>query len=185
MRKFFYSLGIAQVALMVSILAQAENYYIHSHEQLRSALRTGLIDDHWGLSENDVLILQNDIVWNQDTSSGANLNRDLLFVVERAVPQYNIDLNGHIIQRNILKPVGNDAVSVFSFKERESCNPVTLTISDSKGGGKVIANATTMVYGGNYPTAVIFPPDCPGPCELYVRGAGEPCGFPAGERTAR
>ncbi|MBR2132483.1 MAG: hypothetical protein IJ955_08140 [Oscillospiraceae bacterium] len=174
MRKIFYSLAIALVALMVSIPAQADNYYIHSHEQLRSALRTGMIDaldaGEYGLSKNDVLILQNDIVWNQDTSSGANLNRDLLFVVERAVSQYNIDLNGHIIQRNILKPVGDDAVSVFSFKERESVNPVTLTISDSKGGGKVIANTTTMITGGNYPTAVLFPSTCPGPCELYVSG---------------
>lgn len=170
MRKnFFYSLAIALVALMVPILAQAANYYIHSHEQLRSTLRTGLMNgDGNGLNNYDVLILQNDIVWNQDTSS-ANLNRDLLIVVGR-ISKYNIDLNGHIIQRNILNPVGHDANCVFSFKERETGNPATLIISDSKGGGKVIANATTMVYGGNYPTAVMFPPDSPGSCELYVRG---------------
>lgn len=166
MRKnFFYSLAIALVALMVPILAQATNYYIHSHSELRSALHTA-----WDgqLGKNDVLILQNDIVWNQDTSS-ANLNRDVLYVVG-CISQYNIDLNGHIIQRNLLKPVGDDAVSVFSFKKREASTSATLIISDSKGGGKVIANATTMVGGNNYPTAVIFPSICPGGCELYVRG---------------
>lgn len=177
MKRIFYSMALALCALMVSIPAKADGYTysIRTHEQLREALRTGTIDargdgeGQYQLSEEDILVLANDIIFDQELD-GNNLNRDLLYVTERGVSQYNLDLNGFTIQRNISNPVGQDAVSVFSFKQRESVNPACLVISDSKGGGKVIANMTTIFSGGNYPTAVLFPTTCPGPCTLIVSG---------------
>ena len=175
MKKLFLSLTIALCATSLCLPLYGYTYSIRTHEQLREALRTGTIDARgdgagtYQLSENDILVLANDIIFDQELD-GNNLNRDLLYVTERGVSQYNIDLNGFTIQRNISNPVGQDAVSVFSFRQRESVNPACLVINDSKGGGKVIANATTMVSGGNYPTAVLFPTLCPGPCSLIVYG---------------
>ena len=175
MRKHLLSLTLALCATSLCLPMYGYTYSIRTHEQLREALRTGTIDargdgaGQYQLSENDVLVLANDIIFDQELD-GNNLNRDLLYVTERGVSQYNIDLNGFTIQRNISNPVGQDAVSVFSFRQRESVNPACLVINDSKGGGKVIANATTMFSGGNYPTAVLFPTLCPGPCSLIVYG---------------
>ena len=175
MRKVFYSFALALCALLLSVPVYGYEYSIRNHEQLREALRTGMIDTRgdgggtYQLSASDILVLANDIIFNQVLDE-LNLNRDLLIVSNRAVPQYNIDLNGFTIQRNISNPVGDDGVSVFSFKERESSDPVTLSISDSKGGGKVIANVTTLFTAGNYPTAVLFPRDTPVGCTLILNG---------------
>lgn len=171
MRKNCVLLSILMLVLCMPMYAY--QYPVKDHYQLLRALRTGTIDV-WmdgrvtSLSSEDVLVLQNNIIWDQDVNPDSR-NSDLLVVVNRAVDMYTIDLNGHRLQRNISDPVGDESVAVISFAKRESSNPAGLTIMDSQGGGNVTAEMSVQPTGGNYPTAVIFPSNCPGRSTLIVR----------------
>lgn len=176
MKRVYSSLALAVMALMLCAPVYAGyRYSITSHYQLLRALRTGKIDASvdgegtYDLSAEDVLVLQNDIIWDQDVNPNSR-NSDLLVVVNRAVDTYTIDLNGHTLQRNISEPTSDESVSVISFAKRESSLPVTLVIKDSKGGGQIIADMPVQPSSGYYPSAVIFPTTCPGRCAVHVYG---------------
>lgn len=175
MRKIFSFIALALMTLLALPMYAGSRYSITSHYQLLRALRTGKIDASvdgegtYDLSAEDVLVLQNDIIWEQDVNPDSR-NSDLLVVVNRAVDTYTIDLNGHTLQRNISEPTSDESVSVISFAKRESSLPVTLVIKDSQGGGQVIADMPIKPSSGYYPSAVIFPSNCPGKCAVHVYG---------------
>jgi len=156
--KRVFTFALAMTALMLAFPVQAARWGFNDAYSLKLALLNGLINDGLtlaGLNDDDVLYLEEDIVWDQEAD-----NSDLL-VVSAVKNQYTLDLNGHKLQRNISNPVGSDGTTAISFKHVKGTGTGKLIIIDTKGGGQIIANSSVMPVG-NYLSAVQFPQNCNG-----------------------
>ena len=178
MKKQFYSLVLVLCALMLCSPAQVkaqgtDKIFISSLFDLQQALRNGEIPGKASgeiatdVTSNNVLVLTADIEWDQKAN-----NVDVLVVGPNAGNKYYIDLNGHTIKRNISDPVGEEGTSVIIFKPTEvvGAGALHLFIRDSKGGGQIIANASSVPTGGNYLCAVLFPSTSTPDTKLTVQG---------------
>lgn len=119
MRKLFYSLAIALVALMVSIPAKAGNVYNASNFLgLYSFMRAE------SLTPNDTIRLTADITYSVGLSGINN------YLYIPANTTRTIDLNGHTLQHEC---VDKQYLFVIEMMKRS-----VLNICDSQGGGKII-----------------------------------------------
>ncbi len=151
MRKFFYSLAIALVALMVSIPAKAAagRYFVNDYEDFKLVFRYGLRPNNAPLQSGDTIQLIVDI--NQTYNS----SRDVFDV--RSGQVLTLNLNGHTVR---YEATASALLHLFDISEG-----ATLNIIDSKGGGQFILNdkdgngqthlfklsknATLNIYGGS------------------------------------
>ncbi len=119
MRKLFYSLAIALVALIVSIPAKAGNVYNASNFLgLYSFMRAE------SLTPNDTIRLTADIAYSVGLSGINN------YLYIPANTTRTIDLNGHTLQHEC---VDKQYLFVIEMMKRS-----VLNICDSRGGGKII-----------------------------------------------
>lgn len=119
MRKLFYSLAIALVALMVSLPAKAGNVYNASNFLgLYSFMRAE------SLTPNDTIRLTADITYSVGLSGIYN------YLYIPANTTRTIDLNGHTLQHEC---VDKQYLFVIEMMKRS-----VLNICDSRGGGKII-----------------------------------------------
>ncbi len=151
MKKFFYSLAIALVALMVSIPAKAAagRYFVNDYEDFKLVFRYGLRPNNAPLQSGDTIQLIVDI--NQTYNS----SRDVFDV--RSGQVLTLNLNGHTVR---YEATASALLHLFDISEG-----ATLNIIDSKGGGQFILNdkdgngqthlfklsknATLNIYGGS------------------------------------
>ena len=151
MKKFFYSLAIALVALMVSIPAKAAagKYFVNDYEDFKLVFRYGLRPNNAPLQSGDTIQLIVDI--NQTYNS----SRDVFDV--RSGQVLTLNLNGHTVR---YEATASALLHLFDISEG-----ATLNIIDSKGGGQFILNdkdgngqthlfklsknATLNIYGGS------------------------------------
>lgn len=123
MKKFFYSLAIALVALMVSIPAKAVRIQVINYQELFGAIGQGFYDGYM-LTEDDVISIEEDITWT---------HHDGTYLFVSANVTRNLDLNGHTLRFST-----NDEQYFYAITLK---NNSVLNIYDSKGGGKFICNA--------------------------------------------
>ena len=151
MKKIFYSLAIALVALMVSIPAKAAagRYFVNDYEDFKLVFRYGLRPNNAPLQSGDTIQLIVDI--NQTYNS----SRDVFDV--RSGQVLTLNLNGHTVR---YEATASALLHLFDISEG-----ATLNIIDSKGGGQFILNdkdgngqthlfklsknATLNIYGGS------------------------------------
>ncbi len=151
MKRIFYSLALALMALMVSIPAKAAagRYFVNDYEDFKLVFRYGLRPNNAPLQSGDTIQLIVDI--NQTYNS----SRDVFDV--RSGQVLTLNLNGHTVR---YEATASALLHLFDISEG-----ATLNIIDSKGGGQFILNdkdgngqthlfklsknATLNIYGGS------------------------------------
>ncbi len=125
MKKIFYSLAIALVALMVSIPAKAVRVPVTTYQELFSAMTMGKINDYY-LADDDTISVDREINWSHFEGT---------YLVVPSNRTRNLDLNGFTLRYSTSNAQYSCAITMRD-------NSV-LNIYDSKGGGQFICLAST------------------------------------------
>ena len=125
MKKFFYSLAIALVALMVSLPTQAVRVSVTTYQELFSAMTMGKINDYY-LVDDDTISVDREINWSHFEGT---------YLVVPSNRTRNLDLNGFTLRYSTSNAQYSCAITMRD-------NSV-LNIYDSKGGGQFICLAST------------------------------------------
>ena len=125
MKKIFYSMALALMALMLCLPAQAVRVPVTTYEELFRAMTMGIINDYY-LADDDTISVDREINWSHFEGT---------YLVVPSNRTRNLDLNGHTLRYSTSNAQYSCAITMRD-------NSV-LNIYDSKGGGQFICFAST------------------------------------------